>query len=64
MRPGRPLCRCATVNADGSFSFATPIAYNGSYSVTVGTQPVGQECSVSNGSGSGISASVSNVSVS
>ncbi|MGJ7615245.1 MULTISPECIES: hypothetical protein [unclassified Variovorax] len=53
-----------TVTADGSFAFATPIAYNGSYAVTVGTQPVGLECSVSGGSGSGVSADVANVGVS
>ncbi|WP_435465983.1 hypothetical protein [Variovorax sp. GB1P17] len=53
-----------TVTADGSFGFKTPIAYNGSYSVTVGTQPLRQECAVSGGGGNGIAANVSNVSVS
>ncbi len=51
------------VTANGAFSFATPIAQGGAYSVTVGSQPVGQTCTVSNASGSGLSADVSNVSV-
>ncbi len=52
-----------TVTANGSFTFATPVAYNGSYAVTVGTQPTGQTCTVSHGSGAGVTASVSNVAV-
>lgn len=51
------------VAANGSFSFATPVAYGGSYAVTAGTQPVGQTCTVTNASGSGVSAEVSNVAV-
>ena len=47
----------------GCFAFSTPVAYGGSYSVTVGTQPVGETCTVSNGSGAGVTAAVSNVSV-
>ena len=53
-----------TVTANGSFSFATPVAYGGSYSVTVGTQPSGQTCTVGGGSGSAVHADVSSVSVS
>lgn len=49
-----------TVTASGSFTFAKPA---GSYNVTVSTQPAGQTCSVSNGSGSMISANVNNVAV-
>lgn len=52
-----------TVTANGSFVFATPVAYNGSYAVTVGTRPTGQNCVVSRGSGSGIVANVTLVSV-
>jgi len=52
-----------TVSANGSFTFSTPVAYNGSYAVTVGTQPTGQTCTVSNGSGSGVVANVGNVTV-
>jgi hypothetical protein len=52
-----------TVRANGAFSFATPVAYNSSFNVTVGTQPVGQTCTVSNGSGSGVVANITNVTV-
>jgi hypothetical protein len=52
-----------TRNADGAFTFATPVAYNGSYAVTVSTQPTGQTCTVSNGSGSGVTANVTNITV-
>lgn len=38
-------------NADGSFTFTTPVPYGGTYNVTVLTQPNGQTCTVSNGSG-------------
>ena len=50
------------VNASGSFTFSTAIASGGAYSVTVLTQPTGQTCSVSSGSGTA-SANVTNVSV-
>ncbi|MDE2152730.1 MAG: hypothetical protein KGJ85_10390, partial [Betaproteobacteria bacterium] len=53
-----------TLSADGSFSFATTVAYGGSYAVTIGTQPMGQACTVSSGSGSSVSANVSGVAVS
>src|SRR5258708_38391192 len=53
-----------TVTANGTFTFATPVANNGSYVVTVGTQPTGQTCTVSNGSGTGVTANVTTVSVS
>lgn len=56
---GDPL----TVTASGPFTFHTPIAYQGSYSVTVGTEPVGQVCTVTNGSGAQVTTNVSNVSV-
>ena len=52
-----------TVSADGVFTFATPVAYGGSYAVTIGTQPMGQICTASTGSGTGVSADVSNVSI-
>jgi 6-phosphogluconolactonase (cycloisomerase 2 family) len=52
-----------TVTADGAFTFATPVAYGSSYAVTIGTQPTGQVCTPSNGSGTGVSADVSNVSI-
>jgi hypothetical protein len=52
-----------TVSSNASFTFPTKIASGGGYAVTVGTQPAGQTCSVSNGSGSGVNANVTNVSV-
>ncbi len=51
-----------TRNADGSFTFATPVTSGSAYSVTVLTQPAGQFCTVSNGSGTA-SGNVSNVAV-
>lgn len=41
-----------TINANGNFSFATAVGANGSYAITVLTQPTGQLCTVGNGSGS------------
>lgn len=52
-----------TVAANGSFTFATPLAYQGSYNVTVSTQPTGQTCTVSSGAGSSVIAPVTTVSV-
>lgn len=52
-----------TLKANGAFNFLTPVAYNGSYTVTVGTQPTGQICTVNSGSGSNVTANVSSVSV-
>jgi hypothetical protein len=52
-----------TVNANAtSFTFATPIISGGAYSVTVLTQPAGENCTVSNGSGTA-TADVTNLSV-
>lgn len=34
-----------------SFEFATRVAYNGNYAVTIAAQPAGQTCSVTHGSG-------------
>jgi uncharacterized repeat protein (TIGR03803 family) len=52
-----------TVTANGSFSFATPVAYKGTYAVTVATQPLAQTCKVTAGIGSGVSTDVSGISV-
>ena len=43
---GDPL----TINTNGAFTFGTALA-SGPYSVTIGTQPTGQTCSVTNGAG-------------
>ena len=52
-----------TINANGSFSFAAPVAQGAPYNVTVLTQPRIQTCTVSNGSGTMGSSDVTNVSV-
>jgi hypothetical protein len=52
-----------TVTANGSFTFTTPVVYGGAYTVTVGTQPTGLVCLVSNGAGSSVSADVNNVGI-
>ena len=51
-----------TVNTPGSFHFDTAVASGGSYAVTVKSQPTGQGCSVSYGTGI-VSADVTNISV-
>jgi hypothetical protein len=40
-----------SITADGNFVFPTQVPDGGSFSVTVGTQPTGKNCSVSAGSG-------------
>jgi hypothetical protein len=40
-----------TVSANGTFKFKTPLASGKTYSVTVGTQPTGETCTVTGGSG-------------
>ena len=42
-----------SVSANGSFTFATALPAGAAYAVTVKTNPSGQTCSVSNGSGHG-----------
>jgi len=51
-----------SVSASGSFTFSTAVASGAAYSVTVLTQPTGQSCTVTSGSGTA-SANVSNVQV-
>ena len=53
-----------SVSANGPFTFATALAGGAAYSVTVKTNPAGQSCAVSNGSGSVGSANVTGVAVS
>ena len=52
-----------TVTANGAFTFKTALASGAAYSVTVGTQPTGETCTVTNGSGTVGSANVTNVAV-
>ncbi len=47
-----------------SFQFSTPVAFGGSYNVTVQQQPTGLTCVISNGSGSNVTADVTNIAVS
>jgi Regulator of chromosome condensation (RCC1) repeat/Bacterial Ig-like domain (group 2) len=51
------------VVTNGVFTFATALAGGGAYDVSVVTQPSGQTCAVTNGSGTVGSADVSNVAV-
>jgi hypothetical protein len=52
------------INADGSFTFATPVAEGGVYNVTVLAQPVSETCGVVNGSGTIVGSNATNVVVS
>ena len=52
-----------TVNANGAFTFATPVVGGLPYAVTVLTQPTGQTCAVTQGSGTMAAANVTNVAV-
>lgn len=51
-----------SVTTNGNFTFTTAVASGGGYAVTVSTQPTGQNCTVTNGSGTA-SANVTNVQV-
>jgi predicted transcriptional regulator len=52
-----------SVTADGPFTFATEIAEGSAYAVTVSSQPTGQTCTVTNGSGTVGMADVTDVTV-
>ena len=52
-----------SVTANGSFTFPTSLAGGTAYNVTVKTNPTGQTCSVSNGTGTIGAANISNVNV-
>ncbi|WP_395683712.1 proprotein convertase P-domain-containing protein [Dokdonella sp.] len=51
------------VAANGSFTFPTGLANGTGYAVTVGTEPAGQTCAITNGSGTIAGANVTNVGV-
>ena len=51
------------IAADGQFAFATELTDGAAYAVTVATQPTGQTCSVTDGSGTIATADINNVSV-
>ena len=52
------------ITADGPFAFATPLETESTYSVTVAAQPVGQNCTVQNPTGTIATANVADVQVS
>ena len=52
-----------SVSANGAFSFTSPVATGSNYAVTVLTQPAGQTCTVSSGSGTMANAAISSISV-
>ena len=52
-----------SLTSSGSFTFSTPVAYSATYAVTVLTQPTGQTCSVTNGSGTVAGVNITNVSI-
>ncbi|MGH3627408.1 MAG: beta-propeller fold lactonase family protein, partial [Sciscionella sp.] len=52
-----------TVSQNGPFTFATGLAAGAAYAVTVSTQPSGQTCAVTNGTGTAASSNVTNVTV-
>jgi hypothetical protein len=52
-----------TVSANGNFSVASSANSGTAYSVSVATQPSGENCAVSNGAGTVSSANVSNITV-
>ena len=53
-----------SLSANGPFTFATPLAAGAAYSVTVKTNPSGQTCTVTSGSGTIAAANITNVAVS
>ena len=52
-----------TLSANGGFTFTTPLAQGAAYDVTILTQPTGQECTVSSGSGTVGAGNVTTVSI-
>jgi N-acetylneuraminic acid mutarotase len=52
-----------TLSANGNFTFTSPVPSGSNYAVTVLTQPVGQTCSITGGSGPVAGASVNNVAI-
>jgi hypothetical protein len=52
-----------SVATNGPFIFTTELQEGNAYAVTVSAQPVGQTCSVSNGSGTVAAVNVTNVAV-
>ncbi len=53
-----------TVSQNGAFAFGNTVASGASYAVTIGQQPIGQTCTVSQGSDSVVVSNVTNIQVS
>jgi trimeric autotransporter adhesin len=51
------------LNANGTFTFSSPVAQGSTYNITVQTQPATQTCTVANGSGTMGGSNVTNVTV-
>ena len=51
------------IRANGTFNFSQKVALNGGYSVAINQQPASQNCTLSNGSGSGVTAAVTNIAI-
>ena len=51
------------MNQNGSFTFGSSVRFNSAYAVTVRTNPAGQTCTVSNGSGTVGAGNVTNIGV-
>jgi len=51
------------IAGNGPFTFLTSLIHNAGYDVTVGTRPIGQQCSITGGSGTLAAANVTNVAV-
>jgi hypothetical protein len=53
-----------TINANGAFTFSQSLLHGTAYAITVSTQPLGETCSISNGTGIVATADVTNIAVS
>lgn len=51
------------LSVNGSFTFAAPVTFGGDYQITIDAQPTGQTCTLSNGSGTTVTAPVTAVRV-
>jgi hypothetical protein len=52
-----------TISANGNFVFKNPIVEGESYAASIGIQPTGQKCVLSNGSGTNVMSNVSSINV-
>lgn len=60
---GNALTVNGTISGEANFTFTAALANNATYKVTIGTQPLGDTCTVSKGSGKVTSANVTTVKV-